>query len=428
MYLEKESKNLELKLNTSSSTYLKTVSAFANYQDGSIIFGVADDNHVIGNTNVDEAKLSIENAINDAIHPRPNYTISTETFENKEVIVLKVFKGDHPPYTYKRKAYQRFNTASTPVDDLTFQELYFEGSRISWDEYQVDAENLTFKQLEKSLIEAVKISHLTDDLLKTLGLKKADSYTNSALLLADKSDYKYGLDIVRFGKNNNVFMERRELKGISLLEQYRQALEMFDKWYSPYEKVSGFYREHRIQIPREAFREAIANAIVHRDYILKSNIQVSMREDEIEIVSPGGLLAGITEEAYKQGLYSQIRNETLTEVFHRLNIIEKFGTGIKRIRAEYRDFIDSPELDVIDNNAVRIVLPVIQYQNSEMNESLEKQIMDFINNTGTEVTRAEIQAETGGSGTTVKRALQSLVDNGKINKIGLGRATRYQKK
>lgn len=417
----RESNNIEWK-ETTKSNFLKTVCAFANYGDGEIIFGITDgDGDIIGIENAEKEKLSIENSINDNITPRPNFTLKIEKLNEIEVIILKIFKGSKPPYMYKNKTFQRQDTATVPVDEVAFQMLFMEGANLSFDELEAKTDNLTFNRLEQELKNTLGINSLTTDLLKTMGLHN----TNAGMLLADTNNYKYGVDIVRFGANDNIFVERKEIKGVSLLEQYLETMAMFDKWYSPYEEIVGFYRETRLQIPREAFREAVANALIHRNYVLKSNIRIAMREDSIEIISPGGLPTGISKDAYEKGLYSQIRNETIAETFRRLQIVEKYGTGIKRIRESYQIYKQIPKFDLIDGLATQVILPKITYVSTNDKPDYESQVLDYIN-THVEATRAEIKQAIGGSDATLKRVLLKLTLEDKIRKVGNSRATKYQ--
>lgn len=423
MLIENESNLLEWK-GSGKSNYLKTVSAFSNYQGGKIIFGVEDKTgHVIGLENIDEQKLAIENAINDGIKPRPKFKMESHAVGEKTILILKVFKGSKPPYIHKNTAYQRQDTSTIPVDEVAFWQLYLEGSNLSFDELTTDESAFTFSKLESELKSVVGITKLTPDLLKTMGLMKGEKYTNAGMLMSDKNDYRYGIDIVRFGETDNIFLERVEIKGQSILTQYESAMAFFDKWYAPYEEVVGYYRETRIHIPREAFREAVANALIHRDYLLKSNIRITMRDSGIEIISPGGLTTGIGKLAFVEGLYSQIRNETLAEVLRRLRIIEKFGTGVKRIRETYQPFKEVPHFDVIDGLAIEVKLPKINY--SKQTTDYTSKVLALINDK-IETTKKEILSEIGGSDTTLKRSLQNLIKDGKIRRIGSGRATRYQ--
>jgi len=415
MYPDKESSILEFK-EIVKSNFLKTVSAFANYRDGEILFGIADSGDVIGIDNIDQKKLDVENTINDNITPRPKFTLKTKIIDDKEIIILKVFKGKMPPYIYQNKAYQRADTATVPVDGTAFSQLILEGSNSSFDELEANVTGLKFLKLETELKNLLGISELTDDILRTMSLRTNGSYTNAGMLLADENEYKFGIDIVRFGKTDNIFIERVEVKGVSLLFQYEKAMDIFDKWYSPYEEVVGFYRVSRVQIPREAFREALANALIHREYLLKANIRIAMREDGIEIISPGGLPTGITKNAYATGQYSQIRNEIIAETFSRLQLIEKYGTGVKRIIEAYQPFKQAPVFDVIDGQAIKVYLPKVTYLDSkeEFND-YEYRILGYINEK-IETTASEILADNGGDPEHLEQILTKFHHENKLIK------------
>jgi len=415
MYPNKESFKLEFKESVKSN-FLKTVSAFANYHDGEILFGIADNGIIVGIENVEQKKLDVENSINDNISPRPKFTLKTKSLEGKDIIILKVFKSKMPPYIYQNKAYQRTDTATVPVDRIAFSQLILEGSNTSFDELEANVTNLKFTKLEAELKRLLGISKLTEDVQRTMSLRTNGNYTNAGMLLADENEYKYGIDIVRFGKTDNIFIDRVEVRGQSLLFQYDKAMEMFDKWYSTYEEVVGFYRVSRVQIPRDAFREALANALIHREYLLKANIRIAMREEGIEIISPGGLPSGITKEAYANGQYSQIRNEIIAETFRRLQIIEKYGTGVKRIIEAYLPFKQAPVFDEIDGQAIKVFLPKVTYVDSkeEVND-YEYRVLTFINEK-IETTADEILEANGGHPEHLENILMKLHNENKITK------------
>ena len=106
-----------------------------------------------------------------------------------------------------------------------------------------------------------------------------------------------GIDIARFGEDINTILERKNLSGQSILKQFEDSLAIYKSNYQ-YEKIEGSKRNRYQQIPEDAFREAVANALVHRRWDIKSKIRISMYDDRIEISSPGGLPKTITEEEY----------------------------------------------------------------------------------------------------------------------------------
>ena len=135
-----------------------------------------------------------------------------------------------------------------------------------------------------------------------------------------------GIDIVKFGENISIIQKRSTFENISVLEVYEKAIDVFRDYYQ-YEVIQGADRKKMEKVPEAAFREAIANALIHRVWDVNSQIRVSMFDDRIEIVSPGGLPSGITEEEYLSGKLSVLRNRNLANVFYRLG-----DTGNNRSR------------------------------------------------------------------------------------------------
>ena len=138
-----ESKYIEYKQEY-SKTLLKTVSAFSNYHDGYIVIGLNDTGKLIGVKNVEETRLSIENAINDSIEPKPFYEIEVEVIEEKNIVILKVYKGDYTPYTINQKAYKRMDTSTVQVDKIAYEELILQGRNLSYEELFCDVQELDF--------------------------------------------------------------------------------------------------------------------------------------------------------------------------------------------------------------------------------------------------------------------------------------------
>jgi ATP-dependent DNA helicase RecG len=424
LYPEKESSKVELKRELTDS-FLKTVSALANYGGGKIVFGVSEDGSIVGIADPEKTRLQLENKINDSISPRPEFVLNTVIFEEKQIVELAVSKGKNAPYLYNGRAYKRSDTSSTPLDSNELRRLSLDSTSMTFDQLPSHEENLSFKVLERWLKQEVGLKKLGDDSLRTLGLMKGDQYLRSAELLADTNQNAQSATIiVRFGKTISEFMDRSDLTYQSLLSQYQGALEMFDKWYQPYEAVDGFMRVPRIQIPRDAYREAVANALIHRRYDQGGAVQVAMYEDRVEVTSPGGLPEGVSETAY---LYSQIsipRNLIIAEVFHRLHLVEKFGTGIDRIRKEYEPYASKPHFEVSDV-LIRIVLPVIDYKKQPEEISLTEQVLQIIGNTP-QINRVELEEITGYKKSQLQEVLGRLVMEGKIERLGRGKYITYQ--
>ena len=401
-----------------TNTFLKTVSAFSNYDGGEIFFGIDDNGNIKGLSNVKQACLDIENKINDSITPQPDYTLELQN--NDRTIKLTVKSGLQKPYLYKSKAYKRNDTATIETDTLELSRLILEGKNIRFEELPCEDQELTFDTLCQKLKECIQIETFNQDTLKTLNLyNSATGYNNAAGILADKNHFP-GIDIVRFGENISVIHKRATFDNISILAGYEKVSEVFKDYYQ-YEEIQGVERKKVEKIPEAAFREAIANALIHRAWDVESQIRVSMFDDRIEIISPGGLPSGITEDEYLSGKLSVLRNRNLANVFYRLGFVEIFGAGITRIKQLYEEGLKQPVFEVSENT-IKIVLPVFE-KNRKLTED-EKKIYKFLSKTMLKsISEIAPYAPFGKSKTT--QLLKEMGNKGVVKIEGRGRGTKY---
>ena len=413
----RETRTLEFK-ETITNTFLKTVSAFSNYNGGTILFGVDDDGNVKGLSDVRQTCLDIENKINDSIIPQPNYTLEIQN--NDQTIKLTIKSGLQKPYLYKSKAYKRNDTATIEVDTLEFSRLVLDGKNISFEELPCKDQKLSFEILHRRLKESIQIQTFNQDTLKTLNLyDNVNGFNNAAGILADKNHFP-GIDIVKFGENISIIQKRVTFENTSALDVYEKAIDAFRDYYQ-YEVIQGAARKMIEKIPEAAFREAIANALIHRAWDINSHVRVSMFDDRIEVVSPGGLPAGITAEEYLSGKLSILRNRTLANVFYRLGFVEIFGTGITRIKQLYAESMIKPDFEVSENT-IKIVLPVFE-MNADLNED-EKVIYKFLSKTMLKpISEIAPYVPFGKSKTT--QLLKAMGEKGVVAVEGKGRGTKY---
>ena len=414
----RETRILEFK-ETVTNTFLKTVSAFSNYDGGEILFGVDDDGNIKGLSDVKQACLDIENKINDSISPQPNYTLEIQN--NEKTIKLSVKSGLQKPYLYKSKAYKRNDTATIEVDTLEFSRLVLEGKNIRFEELPCKDQELSFKILQSNLKEKIQIETFNKDTLKTLNLyDDANGFNNAAGLLADKNHFP-GIDIVKFGENISIIQKRITFENTSVLGIYEKALSVFRDYYQ-YEVIQGADRKMVEKIPEAAFREAIANALIHRVWDVDSQIRVSMFDDRTEVVSPGGLPSGITEDEYLSGKLSVLRNRNLANVFYRLGFVEIFGTGITRIKQIYSEASVKPSFEVSEN-AIQIVLPIYE-ENANLTED-EKVVYKLLSkNMLKSMSEIAPYISFGKSKTT--KLLKDMEQKGVITIEGKGKGTKYR--
>ena len=413
----RETRTIEFK-ETITNTFLKTVSAFSNYDGGEIFFGFDDNGNIKGLPDVKQACLDIENKVNDSITPQPDYTLELQN--NDRTIKLTVKSGLQKPYLYKSKAYKRNDTATIEVDTLELSRLILEGKNIRFEELPCKDQELTFHILCEKLKEYIQIETFNQDTLKTLNLYNSTvGYNNAAGILADKNHFP-GIDIVKFGENISMILKRATFDNVSVLEVYEKALEVFKDYYQ-YEEIQGADRKKVEKIPEAAFREAIANALIHRVWDVESQIKVSMFDDRIEIISPGGLPPGITEDEYLSVKLSVLRNRNLANVFYRLGFVEIFGTGITRIKQLYEGGLKQPDFEVSEN-AIKIVLPVFE-NNLNLTED-ERKIYNILSKTMLKsISEINPYVEFGKSKTV--QLLKEMNKKGVVKIEGRGRGTKY---
>jgi ATP-dependent DNA helicase RecG len=418
----KESRQLEYKEKISNA-FLKTVSAFANYDGGSVLFGVNDAGEVVGISDIEQKCLDIENSINDNIKPQPDYCI--EIINNGKTISLNVRPGVNKPYLYKGKAYKRNDTSTIEVDQIELKRLILAGENKDYEELPSHDQNLEFSYLEQELIVKTGIKKLSIDILKTLNLySDNDGYNIAAAIVSDKNDLP-GIDIAKFGETISIFQKRKTLEHQSIIRSFYEAVEMYKDYYQ-YEKVEGFERKLIETIPEEAFREALANAIIHRVWDINSHVRVSMFDDRVEIVSVGGLPNSVTVENYLSGDLSILRNPILANIFHRLNLIEKFGTGIRRIKEAYANSQIKPAFEVTEN-IIKVTLPLLRENMdltqdelavySVLSKNINKPISEIMASPGIEFGKSK-----------VTEILKRLASKKLVDIEGTGRGTKYRLK
>ncbi|NLT01226.1 MAG: winged helix-turn-helix transcriptional regulator [Acholeplasmataceae bacterium] len=195
----------------------------------------------------------------------------------------------------------------------------------------------------------------------------------------------------------------------------------FQEQYPPYQIIDGAQRITKEQVPLVAFRETLSNAIIHRDYLMNTGIQISMFDNYIEFVSPGGLPEGMDEEQYYRGLTSLPRNPIIANVFFRLNLIEQFGTGIKRIVDSYKQYRMKPYFE-IRKSQIKVILPITDFDYSRLEK--KEAILSYLR-ANPKSSRQKIEDAVKLDKNTLIRRLNEFEKNGVVSRIGNGPSTVY---
>ena len=413
----------------------KTVIAFANTAGGTLYIGVNDDKSISGVNNPDEVLLQITNAVRSSVKPDLSLFVDyqTEKIGNTAILVISVQKGTACPYYLAGKGirpegvYVRQGPSSVPATETAILAMIKETDGTQYEKVRSLNQELSFTEAE-GFFKAKDIP-FTQNHQKTLHMQTTDGvYTNLGLLISDQSVHTIKLAVFH-GREKEIFKDRREFTG-SLLKQLEDIYSFLDMYNHTNAKVKGLYREDQRDYPEEALREALLNALVHRDYAFSSSTLISIFDDRIEFVSVGGLPKGVSLDDILLGL-SVPRNENLANVFYRLRLIEAYGTGIPKIMRSYINCARKPELQTT-NNAFKITLPNRNVINNKTNgsaalfsENEEKIIILF--DKKTEISRNDVEHTLNVSQAMAVRLLRKLVDKGAIQVIGGGKNTRYRK-
>ena len=343
----------------------KEIIAFANCEGGKLYIGIQDDGTVLGLDNPDEAALQVSNMVRDAIKPDLTMFLHYETLTiaGKKIVAVDIQQGTERPYYIAKKgkettAFIRINGTSRPADARKLKELELEGQNISYDSLQEIGREFD-KEKALKLCETMKkiavISCKTDEknAAKDMTIEKLEDFgilcrvgrtlypTHAFDLMTDNKSKASKIQCALFkGTIRDVFIDQKEFDG-PIYEQVEKAYQFVLRHINMGAEIEGIYRNDSYELPVSAIREMIANAVVHRSYVDKSCIQVSIFDDRVEVLSPGMLYGGLDIETAKLGK-STCRNEAIAEAFHYMHIVEAWGTGIPRIINRCREY-DLPE-------------------------------------------------------------------------------------
>ena len=437
-----ENSNTEFKREYTDSIR-KAVVAFANTDGGCIYVGIEDDGTVVGVADVDDVQKRVISLCRDGIQPDVMMFLSCDrtVIEDKDVVRLQVQRGTDCPYYLKGKGirpegvYVRRGPVSLPAAEAQIRKMIREAGDFHYEQERSLEQELTFKETERFLQEAgVPFGEAERRTLRIVS--KDGLYTNLGLLLSDQCQHTVKVAIFS-GKKQVVFRDRREFSG-SLLLQVNQVIEYLDFHNALHSEIRGMKRLDSRDYPVESLREAIFNAFVHRDYGFSGSILVSVYEDRIEILSLGGLAEGVTYNDMMLGV-SIPRNPKLAEIFYRLHYIEAFGTGVRRILTDYAECEEKPQF-LVSDNAVKVILPNLHAE-WEHPVIAEDVVQDERQGYTAEIaadegvyqliaagldSRKKLQSELGFSLTKTVNILRKLLDEGRIQRVGNGRNTRYR--
>lgn len=435
--MEYESERAEYKSQFVDDIY-KEVIAFANTDGGVLYIGIDDQGNAVGIENVDETYTRLTNGIRDAIAPDVTMFVRYVLQDNK-VIRIEVGEGSCKPYYLKGKGlkptgvYIRQGASSVQASPDQIRRMIKESDGDVFEEIRTLNQDLTFEDAERAF-KRYKVT-FSEEKYIALGLRNVsdDQYTNLALLLSDQCQHTTKIAV--FGDTGNtVFTDAKEFGG-SLFRQLDESFAYLSLCNHTAATFQGLERIEMPDYPKDAIREALLNALVHRDYSFSGSIIINVNAECMEFISIGGLLPGLSAEDIRSGI-SQPRNRKLAEVFHRLKLIESYGTGIRKIFALYKDCAVQPRIEVTPNT-FKLVIPNMN-ANAQVAPTVSeaaqatltavtpqmKTVLDYLAEYG-EMTDEDLQELLNVKKTRAYLIARQMSENGLINIVGRGTGKKY---
>ena len=441
-------------------SWLKSVSAFANGVGGVLIFGIADDDSVVGIDDVKKAMEVISEQIKVKMDPTPEVLLKAHLVDGKEIVTLEVYRGEETPYYYVGEgnytAYVRIGNESVMATATDLKRLVLRGKNRTYDSLVTDYsfDDYSFSKLKAAYYKKTKKSMEMKDFESFGIVDKSGMLTNAGALLADESPiYCSRLFCTRWNgidKASGVIdaLDDEEYTGslILLLEEGMSFARRNSK--KMWRKESDRRVEYP-EYPERSIFEGLVNGLVHRDYLdMGSEVHIDIFDDRLEIYSPGGMYDGtLIQDRDIDNVPSKRRNPVVADIFSRLDYMERRGSGFKKIMQAYEvepNYTEDKK-PVFYSNATefRVILKNLNFTDevlNEKNEVLDEVLNEVLDSGRTEmeikvikailfsprIKQKELAEQVGTSVSTIQRTIKKLVKEGKIVRVN-GKRDGYWK-
>jgi ATP-dependent DNA helicase RecG len=338
-----ETEEVEFKKSTTQlkKGIISIVAILNKHKKGKLFLGVLDDGTIVGQDIGKNTLRDISKAISENIEPKVYATIDEVTIEKKQCIVVD-FKGEDVPYFAYGRAYMRMSDEDLLLSKAELEKIIIDinHDKFHWDtetNEQFTLEDIYEDKLKKYISKANLEYTTKEEVLDKLNLMKNGKLTNASIIL-------FGVDVKKYFHLINLrcatfigtdkgsgFTDMTDFDG-DLFELIEKAEAYIIEHINVGMKLDGLRRINVPEINRDAFREAIINAFCHRDYYINQEVQIAIFRDRIEILNPGNLYAGLTIDDILTKRISKRRNSLIADIFHNIDLIEKWGSGIKKMK------------------------------------------------------------------------------------------------
>ncbi|MCL2646051.1 MAG: putative DNA binding domain-containing protein [Phycisphaerales bacterium] len=318
-----------------TSRIAEDIVAFANVKGGTLLLGVRDDGTIRGERLVNNLKATINDV---ARNCKPS--ISVGLAQVGEVVAVVVPEGTEKPYACSSGYYRRLDGTTQKMNHDELRMMFAENDPMPFEEKTV--RGFTFDDISKAKINAftkeadIRIGRTAaPDFLRSLNVADAAKVKNAGILFFAKDVHRHihqaQMTLLAFkGTNRLHIYDRRDVQD-DLLTQFNEAVAFLKRHLNVRSEIHGVNRKDIYEIPLDVLREAVVNAIMHRDYsITGTQVSVEIYDDRVEIINPGGLPKGLSRR--KLGTISIRRNAVIADLFFRLHKVERIGMGIQKMK------------------------------------------------------------------------------------------------
>ena len=421
-----EGYHLEFKESLDKS-FIEEICAFANSSGGKVLFGVSDNGEIKG-IRTDNIILSrIQDVIN-RLEPKLDIKISI----SNNIIIVDVPQGKEKPYGCSRGFFIRIGPNSQKLTRNEIISFFQKEGRIRFDELENGKANFKRDFDKVAFNQFIKLSNITPTINHNFLLKNLDctldngQLTNAGVLFFTKSTEFLLLQakvvcVLYKGTEKLHILDKKDFYG-NIIQNIEDGI-MFVKRHTNIEyKIENIRREEIPEIPDIALREAIVNAVCHRDYFEKgANVMIEIFDDRVEISNPGGLPSGL--DAADFGTKSVVRNPVIASLLNRADYIEQIGTGINRIKNSVKEH-GQGNVEFSYNNFFVVTFTRTKKVTEKLGEKLgvklgenEIKILKFIEGNKF-ITTKELSEHIKISTTAVDNNISKLKKKGILERIG----------
>lgn len=418
------------------------ICAFSNASGGTILIGVNDDNTIEGVTFNNAKRSALQNSINE-ITPTLHCEVYTFEIENKEVIVIEVPSGENKPYVLSGAIYVRQGPNSqklTTVEEM--RDFFQQADRIYYDEAPCKAIDITKDISDENITQFRQLAGLSttvsnEQVFNNLKLITKNGFlkNGATLFFAQNPEHFFEKAVIRCiafdGIDKRYIIDDKIMTG-SLYQQYLQAMNWLKTKLNVRYDIEGVGSQPRREfweIPETVFKEAIINALAHRDYYDKgARITIEVFNDRVEVSNPGGLISGIPKNEF--GKRSLSRNPLIFGLFERIRMVEQIGSGISRMRNLMQDAdLTLPEFNTDGIFSVTFRRPF------NFDKWVDKWVDNLTDNRvniikaiheNNKVSKKELQEKVGISATAIDNNLDVLKNLGLVERVGSAKGGHWE--